>query len=317
MEFKDYYKVLGVDRSANAETVKKAYRKLARQHHPDISKAADASARMQEVNEAYDVLRDPERRAAYDRVGQGFEGGRDFQPPPGWDAGFEFTGGPQDFADLTGHSDFFEALFGRARRAGSHARTREPPFAARGQDHHAKILVSIEDAFHGATRQVRMQSPALDEQGRVVLHERVLDVNIPKGIRAGQQIRLSGQGAPGSGGAAAGDLYLEIGFEPHRRFRVEGRDLYLDLPVAPWEAALGADVRVPTPDGALDMKVPAGSQAGRKLRLRGRGIPGSPPGDLYLVLKLVLPAADSEAAQAFYRQMAKDLAFDPRADLEG
>lgn len=316
MEFKDYYKVLGVDRSANAETVKKAYRKLARQHHPDISKAADASARMQEVNEAYDVLRDPERRAAYDRVGQGFEGGRDFQPPPGWDAGFEFTGGPQDFADLTGHSDFFEALFGRARRAGSHARTREPPFAARGQDHHAKILVSIEDAFHGATRQVRMQSPALDEQGRVVLHERVLDVNIPKGIRAGQQIRLSGQGAPGSGGAAAGDLYLEIGFEPHRRFRVEGRDLYLDLPVAPWEAALGADVRVPTPDGALDMKVPAGSQAGRKLRLRGRGIPGSPPGDLYLVLKLVLPAADSEAAQAFYRQMAKDLAFDPRADLE-
>jgi curved DNA-binding protein len=208
-------------------------------------------------------------------------------------------------------------LFGRARRAGSHARTREPPFAARGQDHHAKILVSIEDAFHGATRQVRMQSPALDEQGRVVLHERVLDVNIPKGIRAGQQIRLSGQGAPGSGGAAAGDLYLEIGFEPHRRFRVEGRDLYLDLPVAPWEAALGADVRVPTPDGALDMKVPAGSQAGRKLRLRGRGIPGSPPGDLYLVLKLVLPAADSEAAQAFYRQMAKDLAFDPRADLEG
>jgi curved DNA-binding protein len=316
MEFKDYYKVLGVDRSANAETVKKAYRKLARQHHPDISKAADASARMQEVNEAYDVLRDPERRAAYDRVGQGFEGGRDFQPPPGWDAGFEFTGGPQDFADLTGHSDFFEALFGRARRAGSHARTREPPFAARGQDHHAKILVSIEDAFHGATRQVRMQSPALDEQGRVVLHERVLDVNIPKGIRAGQQIRLSGQGAPGSGGAAAGDLYLEIGFEPHRRFRVEGRDLYLDLPVAPWEAALGADVRVPTPDGALDMKVPAGSQAGRKLRLRGRGIPGSPPGDLYLVLKLVLPAADSEAAQAVYRQMAKDLAFDPRADLE-
>ena len=315
MEFKDYYKVLGVDRAANADTIKKAYRKLARQHHPDISKADDASARMQEINEAYDVLRDPERRAAYDRVGQGFEGGRDFQPPPGWDAGFEFSGGPQDFADLTGHSDFFEALFGRTRRGATHGTAREQQFAARGQDHHAKILVSVEDAFHGATRQVRMQSPALDAQGRVVLHERVLEVNLPKGMRAGQQIRLTGQGAAGHGGAASGDLYLEIGFAPHPIFRVDGRDLYLDLPVAPWEAALGADVRVPTPDGALDMKVPAGSQGGRKLRLKGRGIPGSPPGDLYVVLKLILPAADSEVAQTIYRQMAKDLAFDPRRDL--
>lgn len=316
MEFKDYYKVLGVDRAANADAIKKAYRKLAREHHPDLSKAADASTRMQEINEAYDVLRDPERRAAYDRVGKGFEGGREFRPPPDWDAGFEFSGGPQDFADLTGHSDFFEALFGSARRGAAHGRARDQQFAARGQDHHAKILVSVEDAFHGATRQVGMQSPALDEEGRVVLRERVLEVNIPKGIRAGQQIRLAGQGAPGMGGGSPGDLYLEIGFAPHPRYRVDGRDLYLDLPVAPWEAALGASVRVPTPDGALEMTVPAGSQTGRKLRLKGRGIPGSPAGDLYVMLKLVLPAADSEAAQAIYRQMAKDLAFDPRRNLE-
>ena len=317
MEFKDYYRVLGVDRTASAEVIKKAYRKLARQHHPDISKAADASARMQEINEAYDVLYDPEKRAAYDRVGQGAQGGRDFQPPPDWDAGFEFSGGPQDTSDAGGHSDFFEALFGHARRARARGQPSDEGFARRGQEHHAKILVPIDDAFHGATRAVTMQSSTYDNEGRVVLHERVLEVSIPKGIRSGQQMRLAGQGAPGVGGGPPGDLYLEIGFAPHPSYRVDGRDLYLDLPVAPWEAALGASVRVPTPDGTLDMNVPPGSQTGRKLRLKGRGIPGTPAGDCYVVLKLVLPAADSEAAQALYRQMAKDLAFDPRRDLGG
>lgn len=316
MEFKDYYSALGVDRTASADVIKKAYRKLARQHHPDLSKAADASTRMQEINEAYDVLHDPEKRAAYDRVGQGAQRGRDFQPPPDWDAGFEFSGGPQDFSDAGAHSDFFEALFGHARRARSRGRPPGETFAARGQDHHAKILVPIGDAFHGATRSVTMQSPGYDDEGRVVLRERVLEVNIPKGIRSGQQMRLAGQGAPGHGGGPPGDLYLEIGFAPHPRYRVDGRDLYLDLPVAPWEAALGASVHVPTPGGAVEMNVPAGSQTGRKLRLKGRGIPGTPPGDCYVVLRLVLPAADSEAARALYRQMAKDLAFDPRRESE-
>lgn len=317
MEFKDYYSVLGVERSANAEVIKKAYRKLARQHHPDLSKATDASARMQEINEAYDVLRDPEKRAAYDRVGQGAQAGRDFQPPPGWDAGFEFSGGPQNFSDAGGHSDFFEALFGRTRRAGAQARPHAAGFASRGQDHHAKILVPLEDAFHGATRAITMHSPTVDAEGHVEVRERVLEVSIPKGIRAGQQIRLAGQGSAGFGGGSHGDLYLEIGFEPHPSYRVDGRDLYCDLPVAPWEAALGAAVHVPTPDGTVELSVPPGSQAGRKLRLKGRGIPGAPAGDFYVVLNLILPAADSEAARALYRQMAKDLAFDPRRDLEG
>ncbi len=317
MEFKDYYRVLGVDRTASADAIKKSYRKLARQHHPDISKAADASARMQEINEAYDVLYDPEKRAAYDKIGQGAQGGRDFQPPPDWDAGFEFSGGPQDAADAGGHSDFFEALFGHARRARAHSRPSDEKFATRGQDHHAKILVPIADAFHGATRAVTMQSPTYDKEGRVVLRERVLEVNIPKGIRSGQQMRLAGQGAPGLDGGPPGDLYLEIGFAPHASYRVDGRDLYLDLPVAPWEAALGATVRVPMPDGTLDVNIPPASQTGRLLRLKGRGIPGTPAGDCYVVLKLVLPAADSAGAQALYRQMAKDLAFDPRHDLGG
>ena len=316
MEFKDYYSVLGLDRGADAEAIKKAYRKLARQHHPDLSRASDASARMQDINEAYDVLRDPERRAAYDRLGQGMQDGGEFRPPPGWDAGFEFSGGPQDFADASQHSDFFEALFGRMRHAGGPTGTRDGKFASRGQDHHAKILVSIEDAFHGAVRTVSMQSPAYDEQGRVRLHERSLELQIPKGIRSGQQIRLAGQGGPGLGGGPAGDLYLEIGFVPHARYRIDGRDLFLDVPVTPWEAALGAAVQVPTPGGRVELKVPSGSQSGRKLRLKGRGLPGQPAGDLYAVLKLVLPDAASEKAQALYRQMAKDLAFDPRHELE-
>lgn len=309
MEFKDYYQVLGVERGASADEIKKAYRKLARKHHPDVSQAKDAQARMQEINEAYEVLHDPERRAAYDRVGQGWQGGQEFRPPPGWDAGFEFSGAPGG-ADF-GYSDFFESLFGAARQRSARTRGR-----ARGEDHHAKILISIDDALHGGTRRVGLRSPAIDAEGRVVLNERELSVTIPKGMRPGQQIRLAGQGAPGLGGGPPGDLYLEVEFEPHRRWRVDGADLYFTLPVAPWEAMLGATVRVPTPEGPVELSIPAGSQHGRRLRLKGRGIPGQPPGDLYAVLEVVLPAADSERARALYRQMAQDLAFDPRRGLE-
>ena len=318
MEFKDYYKVLGVERTATDEEIKKAFRRLARKHHPDISKAADASARMQELNEAHEVLRDKERRAAYDRVGQGAQGGQAFQPPPGWDSGFEFSGGPGDFGDMAGHSDFFEALFGAARRGGARARAGhgfDEARAKRGQDHHAKIVVPLEDTFKGATREVTLHSPEIDGAGNVALHERTLHVAIAKGIRAGQQIRLAGQGSPGMGEGPRGDLYLEVEFAPHPRWRVDGRDLYFTLRIAPWEAALGAAVNVPTPDGPVEMNVPAGSQTGRKLRLRGRGIPGSPAGDLYVVLEVVLPPASDDKARAAYRQMARDLAFDPRATL--
>jgi len=316
MEFKDYYKVLGVERTASDDEIKKAFRRLARKHHPDISKAPDASARMQELNEAHEVLRDKEKRAAYDRVGEGAQGGQPFQPPPGWDSGFEFSGGPGGFGDGSDHSDFFEALFGAARRRGARSRPGGPEEgrARRGQDHHAKIVVPLEDAFRGATRELTLHSPELDAAGNVALHERTLQVNIPKGIRAGQQIRLTGRGSPGLGAGPRGDLYLEIEFAPHARWRVDGRDLYFTLRVAPWEAALGAAVDVPTPDGTVEMNVPAGSQTGRKLRLRGRGIPGSPPGDFYVLLEVVLPPASDDKARAAYRQMARDLAFDPRAN---
>lgn len=317
MEFKDYYNVLGVERTASDNEIKKAFRRLARKHHPDISKAPDAAARMQDLNEAYEVLRDKEKRAAYDRVGQGARGGEPFQPPPGWDSGFEFSGGPGDFGGGADHSAFFEALFGAARRGAGRARPgpgSDRGHTGRGQDHHAKIVVPLEDSFHGATRQLTLHSPEMDAAGNVALHERTLQVSIPKGIRAGQQIRLAGQGSPGFGDGPRGDLYLEVEFAPHERWRVDGRDLYFTLRVAPWEAALGAAVDVPTPDGTVEMTVPAGSQNGRKLRLRGRGIPGNPPGDFYVLLEVVLPPARTDHDRAAYRRMAQDLAFDPRAN---
>jgi len=309
MEFKDYYKVLGVERTAGDDEIKKAFRRLARKHHPDINKAHDAPARMQELNEAYEVLRDKEKRAAYDRVGQAAAGGQTFHPPPGWDSGFEFSGGPDAFGDASDHSAFFEALFGAAARRGG-----APGRATRGQDHHAKIVVALEDAFHGATREITLHSPELDAAGQMVLRERTLRVGIPKGIRAGQQIRLAGQGASGLGDGPRGDLYLEVAFAPHPLWRVDARDLYFMLRVTPWEAALGAALPVPTPDGTVEMTVPAGSQSGRKLRIRGRGIPGNPPGDLFVTLQVVLPPARDDKARAAYRRMAEDLAFDPRAN---
>ena len=326
MEFKDYYQVLGVERGSPAADIKKAYRKLVRKHHPDVNPAADAQVRMQALNEAWEVLQDPEKRAAYDQLGQRWQGGADFKPPPDWNAGFEFSGAPEGWdgaggggsGDGADHSAFFESLFGAARRA-STARSQRPADArraARGNDHHAKIVVPLDDAFTGATRTLTLQSAALDAQGQPQLHARQLVVTIPKGLKAGQQIRLAGQGEPGWGGGPAGDLFLELQFEAHPRYRAEGRDLYVTLAVAPWEAALGAQLPVATPGGEVELSVPAESQAGRKLRLKGRGIPAADakgtPGDLYLVLELVLPPADTEAARAAYRQMAEDLAFNPR-----
>jgi len=328
MEFKDYYQVLGVERQAEEAEIKKAYRRLVRQHHPDVSKASDAQARMQEINEAWEVLQDPEKRAAYDRLGQRWQGGGDFQPPPDWDAGFEFSGAPQGWGGEPGdHSAFFEALFGslgrggrQAGQAGPRQRKSEGAYSARGEDHHAKIVVPLQDAFSGATRTLTLQSPAFDAQGRPVLRERQLSVSIPKGLCGGQQIRLVGQGSPGTGGSAPGDLYLEVQFEADARYRVDGRDLHVMLPLAPWEAALGAHVPVATPGGQVELSVPAGSQPGRKLRLKGRGIPAAAAagtaGDLYAVLAMVLPPADTETAKAAYRRMAQDLAFDPRARQE-
>ena len=312
MEFKDYYATLGVDKQATADDIKKAYRRLARKYHPDVSKEPNAAERMSAINEANTVLSDPEKRAAYDALGRQAQGqGQDFRPPPDWDAGFEFSAGGFD-AGEDEFSDFFANLFGRAARA----RRGADAASMRGGDHHAKVVIDLADAYDGATRAVTLRSARLDTEGHVVTEERTLDVTIPKGVRAGQHIRLRGQGAPGSGGGQAGDLYLEIEFRPDDRYTVDGRDVTQRVPVAPWEAALGASIEVPTPSGRVEVTVPPGSRNGRKLRLRGRGIPGQPPGDLYLELELALPPATTDAARELYRTMEREMKFNPRQSLE-
>ena len=275
MDFKDYYSALGVARDASDDDIRKAYRKLARKYHPDVSKEADADAKMREINEARDVPQDKEKRAAYDQLADhvargGSPDGGFRQPPPGWDEGFEFkrgpNAGPADHADF---SEFFSSIFGsrggmRGAGAGPRAAYRE-----RGEDHHAAIEISLEDALHGAERQISLRAQEIDAQGRPHLVNRTLDVKIPAGVRPGQYIRLSGQGLPGHGGEPAGDLYLEVRIAAHARYRIEGADLYMTLPVTPGEAALGAQVTVPTPSGGhVEMTIPKGAKGGMKLRLK-------------------------------------------------
>jgi curved DNA-binding protein len=309
MKYKDYYQVMGVARGATQDEIKRAYRKLARKYHPDVSKEPDAELRFKELGEAYEVLKDPEKRSAYDQLGANWRAGEEFRPPPNWDAGFEFSGGFDPGGST--FSDFFESLFGaqfdRAATAGFGA--------AAGNDHHAKIMIDLEDALTGATRVITLHAPQLADNGRVVTKERRLSVRIPRGIKPGQKIRLANQGAPGLRGGAVGDLYLEVEFNPHPLYRVVGRDLYLELPVTPWEAALGGSVSAPTPGGVIELKIPRGSKPGRKLRLRGRGIPGTPPGDLLVVLQIALPDADSPEAQTAYRNMESQFDFNPREAL--
>ncbi len=321
MEYKDYYKILGVERNASQDDIKRAYRKLARTYHPDVNKEPGAEAKFKDAGEAYEVLKDPEKRAAYDQLGANWRQGQDFRAPPNWDAGFEFSGAGYEGADAGQFSDFFESLFGRMRGGGAGfggARggfAGEREFHAQGQDHHAKVVIDLRDAYTGAKRSITLRVPEVDAQGHVVVKDRTLDVTIPKGVREGQHIRLAGQGAPGIGKGPPGDLYLEVAFAPDPLFRVDGKDVYLDLPIAPWEAALGASVKAPTPDGAVMLKVPPGSTKGRTMRLKGRGIPGSPPGDFYAVLKIVTPPADTDKAKELYQQMEREMPFNPRAAL--
>ncbi|MDA7087859.1 DnaJ C-terminal domain-containing protein [Pseudomonas sp. SA3-5] len=312
MEFKDYYQVLGLDKSASEDEIKKSYRKLARKYHPDVSKEADAELRMKEVNEAYAVLGDLEKRAAYDQLGGGYRDGQQFQPPPNWDAGFEFSGADFSGADMGDFSDFFANLFGHAAAGRAGRGGRAGPRPRRGEDHHAKIVIDLRDAYQGAPRTITLRGARADAQGRVSMQEHNLTVQIPKGVKEGQHIRLAGQGSPGSDGSAAGDLFLEVHFKQDPHYRVDGRDVYETLPVTPWEAALGASIEAPTPSGKVQVKIPANSQGGRKLRLKGRGIPGEPAGDLYLLLEIVLPPADSEKARQLYEMMAREMAFNPR-----
>ena len=331
MEFKDYYQILGVDKSASADDIKKAFRKLARKYHPDVSKEPDATERMAEVNEANTVLSDPEKRAAYDTVGAqnwaaGARSGDDVRPPPGWNEGFEFSGGDGNaeafrhafhgqFGEAGDHSDFFEQLFGRTGRAQAGHRQSRGSAQMRGEDRHARIELELIDAYKGAERGITLRGVRLDEHGQPVPEERTLQVKIPKGVKEGQLIRLTGQGSPGFGGGAAGDLFLEVHFRPDTRWRIEGRDVTQKLWVSPWEAALGGGVQVATPDGAMvEVNVPAGSGSGRKLRLKGRGIPSSSaPGDLYLELDIAVPGAVTDEQKAAWSALASAYpGFKPR-----
>jgi curved DNA-binding protein len=306
MEFKDYYSSLGVARDAPAEAIKKAYRKLARKYHPDVSKEPQAEQRMKEVNEAYAVLSDPQKRAAYDQLGKDHRPGQDFRPPPGWDANMEFSDREFSSAEAAQFSDFFAEIFGRSHGA----RRAQGP---RGNDHHARILLDLEDAFTGPERQLSLRVPKVDAEGRVGLETRTLNVKIPRGIRAGQIIRLAGQGSA-MNGEKAGDLLLEVAFRPHPRMQPHGRDLHLTLPVAPWEAALGAVVSVDLPGGSLNVRIPPGTQPGRQLRVRGKGIPSDPPGDVYFDTRIVAPPAVTPRARELYEALQKEAGFDPRQD---
>jgi len=302
VEYKDYYKIMGVARDASAEDIKRAYRRLARKYHPDVSKEKDAEARFKEIGEAYEVLRDPEKRAAYDALGTR-RPGEEFRPPPDWR--FDLGGD----VDPGVHSDFFEQLFGGlGGRRGS--------FRSRGLDTTGQVEITLEEAFRGTERRLSLDRMAFDATGRTRPATQQLNVRIPPGVVDGQQIRVAAQGRPGVGGGPAGDLFLEVRILPHRWFRAEGRDIWLDLPVTPWEAALGETVRVPTLGGKVDLKLPKGSQTDRQLRLRGRGLPGNPPGDQLVVLKIMTPAPKNAAEEALYKQMAETFGMNPRAAME-
>ena len=332
MEYKDYYKILGVARNASQDDIKRAYRKLARKYHPDVSKESNAEARFKEVNEANEVLKDPEKRAQYDALGSGWHAGDEFRPPPGYGApgGAGGTRGwqraermsPEEAAQF---SDFFSSIFGDLGGMGG---TRGGGgmggdggfggrgFSARGADQTARVRISLEDAYHGAARQLSLEVPEIDAQGHLKSRTRTLNVRIPAGVTEGQQIRLAGQAGGGVGGGEAGDLYLEVEFAPHPVFRAEGRDIHLRLPIAPWEAALGATLSVPTLGGRVSLKVPAGAQSNQRLRLKGRGLPGKTPGDAYVQLEIVNPPATDADAQAAFEALAERFkAFNPRAKL--
>ncbi|MEZ5563258.1 MAG: DnaJ C-terminal domain-containing protein [Gammaproteobacteria bacterium] len=305
MEYKDYYASLGVGRKASADEIKRAYRRLARKYHPDVSKEKDAEERFKEIGEAYEVLRDPEKRAAYDAFGQA-KPGEEFRPPPG--SGFGFS---QSEGHAGDHSDFFESLFGGVGSG------RSRTFRSRGFDTMAGIEITLEEAYAGTTRNVSMQRVEFDAQGRPQQKTRQLAIRIPAGVTDGQRIRVPAQGDPGIGGGAPGDLMLEVRLARHRLFRAEGRDVWLDLPVAPWEAALGHTVGVPTLGGRVNLRIPKGSQTDTQLRLKGRGLPGNPPGDQLVRLKIMTPPATDAAAEALYQKMAADLPMNPRQDMEG
>ncbi|MCH1924946.1 DnaJ domain-containing protein [Shewanella sp. C32] len=300
MAFKDYYQIMGVARDATEQEIKKAYKRLARKYHPDVNKAADAETRFKELGEAYDVLRDPKKRQAYDLYGADWQTAR--QAHSNGFAGQQYE---QAAPDMHQFEDIFSSFFGGQGFGGNRGGRRGfESFDLHGDHVRAKIQIDLADSYHGATRTLTLN----DGQGQ----PKTLNVRIPKGVVAGQYIRLAGQGAAGLGSGKAGDLLLEVAFKPHAMYRVEGKDVYLTLPVAPWEAALGASVSVPLPNGNIDLKIPANSANGRRLRLVGKGLPAKQPGDFYVELHVVLPPATSQQAKQAYEALKAATDFNPR-----
>jgi curved DNA-binding protein len=314
MKYKDYYEVLGVSREASADDIKKAYRKLARKYHPDVSKEPRAEEKFKEVSEAYETLKDPEKRAAFDQLGR-HAPGQEFEPPPDWARHFggEFTqGGAGSFNfDDVDLADLFAGLAGRAR--GGARRNPEGPID--GRDVEASVQISLEQAFHGDEVEFDLPVPEFDERGFMRRTPRHIKARIPPGVSDGETLRVAGKGGRGFKGGRDGDLYLTIHVLPHPRFRLSGRDLYVDLPLAPWEAVVGTSVELPTPGGNVMLKVPAGTRAGQQLRLTGRGLARKDgvKGDLYAVVKIVVPTSASERERTLWNELAQASSFNPRA----
>jgi len=293
MDYKDYYKILDIERSATQAEIKKAYRKLARKYHPDVSKVANAEERFKEVNEAYEVLSDEDKRKQYDTLGANWKNGQNFDPPPGWSGGFDFnqfTQGAHSAAGGTGggagFSDFFESLFGGAGgfQQGGYSQQqqyRKPPAET------MILNVDLEDIFSGGKKKVRLPNGS------------TVEVKIPKGFEEGKKIRLAGKAANGA------DLHLKIKINNHSKYRLEGKDIYLDLPIAPWEAALGATITIDTLAGQLKLKIPENSASGKKMRIKGRGLPGTVNGNQYVILQIVTPPAETEEEKNFYEEMSR------------
>lgn len=310
MKYKDYYAIMGVDRSASAADIKKAYRKLARKYHPDVSKEPHAEERFKEVAEAYETLKDPEKRAAYGELGR-HAAGQEFRPPPAW--GQAFGGGNGSFEDID-LADLFAGLAGR----GGHRRARGGNFPIPGRDFEAMVRITLDQAFHGIELELDLTAPEADSNGNVRRVPHHLKVRIPKGVTDGQKLRVPGKGGKGMNGGRDGDLYLDIQVAPHAFFRVDGQDLYLDLPLTPWEAVLGTSVEMPTPAGAIALKIPPGTRAGQQFRLAGRGLgrPDGKAGNLYAIVHIAVPTVVEEAERALFRQLAQISTFNPRGHLE-
>ncbi|MGE5415812.1 MAG: DnaJ C-terminal domain-containing protein [Acidobacteriota bacterium] len=323
MKYQDYYETLGVAKTATQKEIQSAYRKLARKFHPDVNKEPNAEEKFKTINESYEVLKDPDKRKKYDALGANWQAGEHYSPPPGWEnANFDFGGrsGSYEYVngDLGDFSDFFQSLFGGAGRGGRSRSSRMArDLSSRGQDQEVEIGLTLEEAYQGGKKSIRLQRSDLDAAGNPGSSVKEYNVSIPPGIAEGNRIRLAGQGSAGYGGGQAGDLYLIVKYLPHAHFTTEGHDLLMELPVSPWEAALGAKTDVETMTGTVSLTIPPGIQTGQKLRLKGKGMPAKPGGfgDMFVVIKIMVPKKLSHQETELFEELKKISNFNPRKEV--